>query len=416
MLEKSNDSGIDTDEDEKLESEESEEDNEENELDNSFVDPEEDPEEPENNSGKNQDWGLILGRKGKSIFVHAHQLANSQVNRGFASSRVRYYSTVQNNRNLASEEALNPNFVTGLIDAEGSFMISVRRHSKNKNNWVVQAFMEINMSSRDSSLLVQVQQLFNDIGFFSNKKKINMVSYSVTKLSDIVNIIIPHFKKYHLQSAKSIDFKLWSECVEIMNNKEHITDEGLNRIISLKSILNKGLTEKIKLDFPNINNLERPAFKVSDLPLDPYWVSGFSCMQGDSSFFVQIIEPKIARAIYQVGLHERETPLLYKLQEFFGGVGAISTSSTRSVCRFAVAGTSDLIKNVLPHFLKFELAGSKHSNFIIWSQILKLIQSKAHLTTEGLNQIKELKSGMFNYDGKESEQENESYSLPGKER
>jgi hypothetical protein len=55
-----------------------------------------------------------------------------------------------------------------------------------------------------------------------------------------------------------------------MNNKEHLTDEGLNRIISLKSILNRGLTEKIKLDFPNINYLERPVFKVSDLPLDPY--------------------------------------------------------------------------------------------------------------------------------------------------
>ncbi len=128
-------------------------------------------------------------------------------------------------------------------------MISVRRHSKYKNNWVVQAFMEINMNSRDSYLLVLVQQLFGGIGFFNRSKK-NMVSYSVTKLSDIVNIIIPHFNKYPLQSAKSIDFKIWSECIEIMKNKEHLTDEGLNRIISLKSILNWGLTEKIKFDFP----------------------------------------------------------------------------------------------------------------------------------------------------------------------
>ena len=40
--------------------------------------PEEDPEEPEKNSGKKQDWGFILGRKGINVFVH--QLANSQVN------------------------------------------------------------------------------------------------------------------------------------------------------------------------------------------------------------------------------------------------------------------------------------------------------------------------------------------------
>lgn len=83
MLEKSNGSGVDSNEDidEELEDEASQEDNE-TELDDGFSgpeeDPEEDPEEPEKNSGRKKDWGLILGRKGKSIYVH--QLANSQVN------------------------------------------------------------------------------------------------------------------------------------------------------------------------------------------------------------------------------------------------------------------------------------------------------------------------------------------------
>uniref|UniRef100_UPI0030E0784B hypothetical protein n=1 Tax=Dematophora necatrix TaxID=2751867 RepID=UPI0030E0784B len=48
-------------------------DNEENPFE-----PEEDPEEPRGNSNKKQDWGLILGRKGKNVFVH--QLANAQIN------------------------------------------------------------------------------------------------------------------------------------------------------------------------------------------------------------------------------------------------------------------------------------------------------------------------------------------------
>ena len=61
-------------------------------------------------------------------------------------------------------------------------------------------------------------------------------------------------------------------------------------------------------------------------------------------------------------------------------------------------------------FFKFELAGSKHLNFLIWSQILKLIKSKAHLTPKGLNQIKELKSSMFNYNEKQSKEKNEPES------
>ena len=61
-------------------------------------------------------------------------------------------------------------------------------------------------------------------------------------------------------------------------------------------------------------------------------------------------------------------------------------------------------------FFKFELDGSKHLNFLIWSQILKLIKSKAHLTPKGLNQIKELKSSMFNYNEKQSKEKNEPES------
>jgi len=44
--------------------------------------------------------------------------------------------------------------------------------------------------------------------------------FILVKLSDIINVIIPHFKQYPLQSCKN--FKLWSQCVKIMGNKEHI--------------------------------------------------------------------------------------------------------------------------------------------------------------------------------------------------
>ncbi len=273
-------------------------------------------------------------------------------------------------------------------------MISVR-HNTSKSKWVVQASLEINMSSKDLPLLVQVQRAFKDIGCFSHRTKTSTVSYTITKLNDLIDIIIPHFNNYPLRSAKSIDYQLWTKCVEIMRNKQHITDSGLKEILSFKSALNWGLSEKILTHFPNIKCLDRPVFEVSNIPLDPYWVSGFS--EGDSSFYVYIADPKIARAIYKVELHEREVPLLHKLSEFFGGAGKVNvSSSSRHLARYTITKTSDLVHKVLPHFSEFELAGSKHPNYIIWSQILKLIHSKAHLTPEGLDQIKVLKLSMFN--------------------
>jgi hypothetical protein len=72
----------------------------------------------------------------------------------------------------------------------------------------VQASLQIRMNSKDLALLVLVQRFFKDIGSFSHNTKTNTVNYSITKLSDLVNIVIPHFNNYPLRSAKSIDFQL----------------------------------------------------------------------------------------------------------------------------------------------------------------------------------------------------------------
>lgn len=64
------------------------------------------------------------------------------------------------------------------------------------------------MHSKDSDLLALVQQFFKGVGFFTQGIKANTINYSVTKLNDLINIIIPHFYNYPLQSAKKLDFEL----------------------------------------------------------------------------------------------------------------------------------------------------------------------------------------------------------------
>jgi len=52
---------------------------------------------------------------------------------------------------------------------------------------------------------------FNEIGQVGIVETIwgkKTAYFEVTKLNDLVNIIIPHFDKYPLQSAKSIDYQV----------------------------------------------------------------------------------------------------------------------------------------------------------------------------------------------------------------
>ena len=43
----------------------------------------------------------------------------------------------------------------------------------------------------------------------------------------------------------NLDFDLWFQCAELLLNKEHLQEEGLNKILFLKSLLNKGLSDKL---------------------------------------------------------------------------------------------------------------------------------------------------------------------------
>ena len=96
-----------------------------------------------------------------------------------------------------------------------------------------------------------------------------------------------------------------------------------------------------------------------------------------------------------VGLNHRESPLIQKILEFFGGIGRINYSSDQKVVYFTVI--KSLIGMILPHFDTYKLIGNKYYNYLIWREILIKVNSKAHLTSEGSNQIKELRLKLNKY-------------------
>ena len=57
--------------------------------------------------------------------------------------------------------------------------------------------------------------------------------FTVTKVTDLIGVIIPFFDKYPLESVKSIDYICWKKCVELMGSKSHLSQEGLDHIISI---------------------------------------------------------------------------------------------------------------------------------------------------------------------------------------
>lgn len=115
------------------------------------------------------------------------------------------------------------------------------------------------------------------------------ITYAVTRIKDISNNIIPHFEKYPLLTQKQADFELFKKVVELMKNKEHLTKEGLQKIVSIKASLNKGLPEKLKVAYPEIIPVSKPEVKLSE-NIDKNWLAGF--VDAEGSFVVSIYKSK----------------------------------------------------------------------------------------------------------------------------
>lgn len=133
---------------------------------------------------------------------------------------------------------ITPQWLSGFIDAEGCFYILISKSKLYKTGASVQLQFSITQHSRDAELVYMLKD-FLKCGFIKTGKKQPVVVLTVTKFTDIQNIIIPLFKdKNTLQGAKLHDYLAFLEVAKIMEDKTHLTSIGLERIIKIKEGMN----------------------------------------------------------------------------------------------------------------------------------------------------------------------------------
>lgn len=297
---------------------------------------------------------------------------------------------------LTPKSKLNPWFVSGLIDGEGTFAISFRKDNEYKLGWQICAEFKIQLHKRDLNLLLQLQDFFSGTGSISISKTRHSVSYSVKSIKDITTIIIPHFFKYKLLTQKAADFILFTKVVKLINTKAHLTKEGLHQIINIKASLNWGISENLKSYFTKITPVERPLVKTTNIP-DPNWLAGF--VSGEGCFDINLKKSKSHKIGHQVILrisikqHERDKNLMELISKYLNS-GNIYKLDNRPMVSLAIVKYSDITNLIIPFFKKYPVLGIKQNDFSDWCKVAKLMNDGSHLTNEGLNLIRTIKEGM----------------------
>jgi len=206
---------------------------------------------------------------------------------------------------------LNPWFLTGFTDGEGSWGISISKDSTRKLGFHISLKFTIGLHANDIALLERIAAHFG-VGCVHIGPD-NLIRWQVSSIQELVNVIIPFFEKYPLISKKRADFELFKRIVELVNNKEHMTPAGLQEIINLKASLNLGNTGELKALFPNTVPAPRPLVHFTGIP-DPNWLTGFS--DADGCFYISTYaspNSKLGRAVqlvYVVTQHSRDQELL----------------------------------------------------------------------------------------------------------
>ena len=181
-----------------------------------------------------------------------------------------------------------------------------------------------------------------------------------------------------------------------MKRNKHLTDEGLIKIVAIRASMNLGLSEKLKLAFPEVVPVERPLVELPQT-IDPQWLAGFT--DGEGCFHIQIQKSythslgERVILIFQVTQHIRDQQLLLMLIELLhcGKIYKRGEAIDLKVSKFV-----DITEKIIPFFSKYRIRGVKALDFADFCIVAEFIKQKKHLTSEGLEQIKKIKARVIN--------------------
>lgn len=283
-------------------------------------------------------------------------------------------------------------YTTGFIDGEGCFHLAANKHKRFKHGYSLGVLFKIHLHSRDLALLEKIKNHFG-VGHIY-KLKTGSVQYQVTSINEL-NVIINHLDKYPLVTSKRADYLLFKQGVKLIQNKEHLTQEGLIKFLAIKASMNWGLSSNLVEAFPDIVPVERPFNQDYIIP-HSFWLTGF--IDAEGCFMIKKVNSSSvtgsgAHLFFQITQHIRDANLMDSIAKFLD-CGLIY--KYREGVDFRVSKISDIMGKIIPLLEKYPLEGVKLKDYKCFKEVGELIKNKKHLTPSGLEKIKQFKLNMDN--------------------
>lgn len=138
---------------------------------------------------------------------------------------------------LKGQEIRDPYWISGFISGEGSFYIIFTKALNSRLGEKVRLRFSISQHIRDEALMINFIQ-FLGCGAVYPKAGVGAVEFTVTNFDDMSNKLIPFLQQYSIIGNKAQDFSDWCKAAELIKNKNHLNNQGLEEIRDIYKTMN----------------------------------------------------------------------------------------------------------------------------------------------------------------------------------
>jgi len=162
-------------------------------------------------------------------------------------------------------------------------------------------------------VLLALQSFFGCGRIAIDNRRDNTLKFVVTRQSDLLNKVIPHFQAFPLQGSKALNFLDFAEAVKLMVEGAHLTTAGLEQLRLLTLNKNKKRSYESKYNY----------LSAHKFIMNAEYVRGF--VDGEGHFAVEINKPQEGRnhptigCSLQIAQASHDVLLLNSIMEYFGG-------------------------------------------------------------------------------------------------
>jgi hypothetical protein len=140
------------------------------------------------------------------------------------------------------ERLLYQGWIGGFVHGEGCFSSPIFRNRVMTLGWQVQPTFSVVQGASSRDVLDEMGRYFGCGKVYVNRRHDNhredLFRYTVFRFADIRDVIIPFFIEHPLRTSKRENFLKFVRIIELMDQKRHLTRQGLVEIAEIAETMN----------------------------------------------------------------------------------------------------------------------------------------------------------------------------------